>query len=428
MNPNAATALPVPPRPDLQQYRKLAKELVRSCRSGERAAIRVWAQNWIARLIAALPETPAPEERHAMEALLDDLEAFAASRLTGVEGPGKTCLLSEAQFVIARAHGFKSWRRFSSHIGELNGSGSGVARFEAAADAIVAGDSATLKRLLEEDPGLARARSTREHGATLLHYIGANGYESYRQKSPPNAVAIAMLLLDAGADVNAADAMGKGTALGLVATSVHTQRAGVQTALLEALLARGAFVEGASDGWNPLLAALKNDQPRSAELLVARGAQMDLQSAAGMGRLDVIQRYFDLAGVPEREATRDTLQAALALACKQGRDQVIEFLLDRGADLRAGERTGQTALHWAVIGGQLSTIELLLARGAPLEAVNCHGGTVLDQAMWCVSNCDDSVAYVPIIERLVAAGAKVDLYPGFEEKVAAVLRRGRPEE
>ena len=29
------------------------------------------------------------------------------------------------------------------------------------------------------------------HRATLLHYVGANGVEAYRQKTPPNATEIA---------------------------------------------------------------------------------------------------------------------------------------------------------------------------------------------------------------------------------------------
>ena len=32
-------ALPLPPRPDIDHYRKLAKELRRACRTGENAAV-----------------------------------------------------------------------------------------------------------------------------------------------------------------------------------------------------------------------------------------------------------------------------------------------------------------------------------------------------------------------------------------------------
>jgi hypothetical protein len=41
------------------------------------------------------------------------------------------------------------------------------------------------------------------HGATLLHYVAANGVEDERQRSPGNAPAIAKMLLEAGADPNA---------------------------------------------------------------------------------------------------------------------------------------------------------------------------------------------------------------------------------
>ena len=62
---------------------------------------------------------------------------------------------------------------------------------------------ATLKRLLDENPQLIRARSTREHQATLLHYVSANGVEGYRQKTPNNAAKVAEILLQAGAEVDA---------------------------------------------------------------------------------------------------------------------------------------------------------------------------------------------------------------------------------
>jgi hypothetical protein len=78
-----------------------------------------------------------------------------------------------------------------------------VSAFETAVDAIVSGDLATLEKLLSATPKLARARSTREHRSTLLHYVSANGVEDFRQKTPKNIVEITKLLLTAGADVNA---------------------------------------------------------------------------------------------------------------------------------------------------------------------------------------------------------------------------------
>lgn len=52
-------------------------------------------------------------------------------------------------------------------------------------------------------PALVRARSSRPHRATLLHCSGANGTEDPRQRTPPNAPAVAELLLARGADPDA---------------------------------------------------------------------------------------------------------------------------------------------------------------------------------------------------------------------------------
>ena len=115
-------------------------------------------------------------------------------------------------------------------------------RFEAAADAIVGGKIAVLERLLREDPELVRARSTRQHQVTLLHYVAANGVEQYRQRTPKNIVRSAEILLAAGAAIDAtAELYGGGaTTLGLAATSVWPERAGVQEELMKLLLDHGA--------------------------------------------------------------------------------------------------------------------------------------------------------------------------------------------
>lgn len=382
MYPNPASALPLPPRPNLEQYKKLAKDLVKACKSGDRDAVRVWAAEWLRKL-------------GSIESQVDPLAEFAWNKPVDA--------LADAQFVIARAHGFKSWPRFAEHLKALTSPSSPVSRFEAAADAIVNGDVATLRRLLREDPGLIRARSTREHGAMLLHYVGANGFEDYRQKSPKNAVEIARVLLDAGAEVDGLTdgAMGIGTPLGLVATSIHPKQAGVQIALLEILLDYGASVDGAPGGWNPLLAALHNGRPEAAVFLAQRGARMDLEGAAGVGRLDVVQSL-------NATATKAQTENGFLWACEYGRNNVVEFLLGQGVDLRAKGNTGLTGLHWAIVGGQLDTIRLLLERGVPLEERNVYGGTALGQALWSVLNNDPGIDYVPIIEMLLQAGAEIE--------------------
>jgi ankyrin repeat protein len=428
MYPNPANVLPFPPRPNLEQYKKRAKALVKACTSGERKTIRTWAADWIESLASAL-KTSDGDRRAWFDQRVNQIEDFAWKRLPASDQRTGKCTLADAQFVIARVHGFKSWPQFATHINALTRPTSPFSQFESAVEAIITGDVATLRRLLRANPALIRARSPRDHQATLLQYVAANGVEGFRQKTPKNVVDVAKLLLDAGADVDAPNwpdgPAGPGTTLGEVATSVHPWRAGVDIPLMQTLLDYGANINGVPGGWNPLLAALHNGRREAAQFLAARGARLDLEGAAGVGRLDAVQTFFNEDG-SLRNATNAQMESGFGWACEYGRNDVVEFLLDRGVDLRVGEKTNQTGLHWAVIGGGLETVNLLLKRGAPLEAKNVYGGTVLGQATWCVINGDRSVDYVPIISALLAAGARTEEadYPTGNERVDDLLRRG----
>ncbi len=279
----------------------------------------------------------------------------------------------------------------------------GLSRFEQAADAIVTGDAGALKSLLREDAELVHARSERAHRSTLLHYVGANGIENERQKSARNAVAIAKILLDAGAAVNAVAQMyGGSTTLDLVATSIHPKNVGVQIALMETLLDYGAVMEGG------VLAALRNGHAEAAEFLAQRGAALNLEGAAGIGRLDVVKTFFHKTGSFATGTTQAQLEDGFLWACEYGHNDVVDFLLKHGVDVLTQGTTGQTGLHWAVVGIQLETIQLLIELGAPLEARNRYGGTVLGQALWSAMNGDSSTDYVRVIKLLLDAGAKVE--------------------
>ena len=170
MYPNPQEALPLTPRPNLEQYRKLAKDLVKACRAGESTAIRAWAIQWIDRLATLQHRPKTLQTADEIDTSAGRVEEFSRKQFSG----GKYSLTT-AQFVIARAHGFASWPKFVSHLESLQDKTSTVAAFEAASSAVVSGDTGKLRRLLRAHPQLGRARSTREHGATLLHYVSANG-------------------------------------------------------------------------------------------------------------------------------------------------------------------------------------------------------------------------------------------------------------
>ena len=325
--------------------------------------------------------------------------------------PSQPATLTASQFVIARAHGFESWTKLAKHLESIARANSPVSDFEQAVDAIVTGNLNALENLLREHPDLARARSSRRHQATLLHYVSANGIEGYRQKTPANIVPIAELLLNAGADVNTvADLYGGSTTLALVATSLHPERAGVQTALLQVLLDHGATIDAPNSRTTLVTACLANGRLPAAEFLAHRGAKLDLEAAAGLGDLEKVKALFAESATDATPASeqrrREERERALLWACQYGRNPVIEFLLDRGVNIEAQANTGQSPLHWAVIGGQADPITLLLNRGANLEARNMYGGTALAQALWSAANGDSAIDYAPIITLLKQHAAK----------------------
>jgi ankyrin repeat protein len=398
MFPNPHDALPLPPRPNLHHYKKRAKDLLKAAESSDRGAIRAWAASWIDSLVRLSNLTLTPQLPVRLEHWTDQLEKFAREKLS------ETRTLSAAQFIIARAHGFESWPKLAQHLEALAPANSSIHNFESAADAIVTGDIATLKELLHENPTLIRAHSTRRHQATLLHYISANGVEGYRQKTPKSILPIATLLLDAGADVRAsANLYGGSTALALVATSIHPERAGVQEALLQLLLDRGAQLTPGI-----VTACLANGRPQAAEFLTTRGATLDLEAAAGLGRLDIVKNFFAARGNLRSPATNSQLERGFLWAGEYGRNEVVEFLLQRKVPIDTQGGTGQTALHWAVIGGRLDTVKLLLERGAPLEAKNSYGASALGQALWSALHADNGIDYLPVIEALLKAGAQIE--------------------
>jgi ankyrin repeat protein len=408
MFPNPQAALPLPLRPDLESYQKLAKELVKACKSEDKNAIGDWAKKWVTMLGKKSDVKFTRQLPVAVHRWIREVEEFARRTLS----QSGACRLTDAHSVIARSHGFASWSKFSKHLKGLADKNSNVARFEAAVDAIIKGDLRTLKRLLRSHPDLIRMRSTREHGAMLLHYVSANGVEGYRQKTPQNIVAITELLLNAGAEVDAeADVYGGGaTTLGLVATSIHPYLAGVQNPLMQLLLDHGAEIDHTTSAGNQesaLEAALDNGRSEAAVYLADRGGRLNLISAAAVGRLDVVKSFFNEGGRLKPNVPRKDLKLALLYACGSGRNDVIEFILNMGIRLNVHGGDGQTPLHCAAIGGHVKTVKLLLKLNPPLEMTNMYGGTVLGQTLWSAAHGGDVRTYTAIIKELIAAGAKV---------------------
>jgi len=224
--------------------------------------------------------------------------------------------------------------------------------FERAADAVAAGDLAALRALLNEAPWLVHSRSPREHRATLLHYCAANGTEALRQRTPPTAPEVAQLLLDRGADVDAAARFYGGgvgaTTLALTLTSRHPAEAGVDGALVRVLTAAGARLDRWAPG-EPMFWCIERGTHRSARALAEAGLPLD----------------------------------NLLLAAAANRVDTLAELLAAGADVNERHRDGYTALHAAAVLGHAEAVAFLLDRDAdPHVRETAYGGTPAGKARW----------------------------------------------
>lgn len=129
--------------------------------------------------------------------------------------------LEDARHTVACAHGFGGWPSVTETAADP--------LFEQAVETVLSGNTGALDALLSGSGYLAAARSHYGHRATLLHYVAANGVESYRQRVPATAPDITRLLLDHGADADATMPVygANYTMRDLLLSSAHPARAGV---------------------------------------------------------------------------------------------------------------------------------------------------------------------------------------------------------
>ena len=72
---------------------------------------------------------------------------------------------------------------------------------------------------------------------------------------------------------------------------------------------------------------------------------------------------------------------ALQLAAKHGHADVVQVLVESGAELDIRNNRGETALYWAARSGHKPIVELLLAKGADAMIEDSEGWTALDWAV-----------------------------------------------
>jgi len=415
---------PLPPNPNLDKQRKLAKILARAYWRGKSEAIE--------RVRALHPKPPAPED-------------FA---------------LSDAQLVIARGYGFTGWPQMKRKIESLTKSPSDL--FKAAVEA---GHVDHVRQLLQSHPDLGAKinepmfsfKSPAVHVARtnlalldvlLAHGADLNartswekgGFGVLEQVSPDEAAPL--IARGARIDVWAAANLGMTADLSaLIAenpTFVHAKGGDGKRPLHFArsveiarfLLERGAEIDALDEDHDSTPAQhLIGDRPDVAGFLVAQGARSDLLLAAALGDAALVRRHLDAnPGAIAMRVDQDWFPmidtapngghiyqwtlgfhvSAFDVARKRGHAEVVDLLRklarpldqlldalwcgdDAGADVvlatdpqlvaRAPEKTLRQVAD-AARNNNLPAVSAMLRRGFPVTALSQHGAMPLHWAAY----------------------------------------------
>ncbi|CAF1638922.1 unnamed protein product [Rotaria magnacalcarata] len=197
---------------------------------------------------------------------------------------------------------------------------------------------------------------------------------------------IVVLLIDHGADVNLSPN-------GQVARNLHIEN---QTPLLIAcvikheqiiryLVKSGANVNlTCESGSSPFLAICQHNNVELARFLIENGARYDGEAksfydgkinglivAAESGSFETLRLLVE-AGLDVNykiEGQGETAgRTPLFCACAKGFQDIVEYLIDRGADVNGAEESGLSCLHIASAMGHDGTVRIL-----------CEGGANIDQ-------------------------------------------------
>jgi ankyrin repeat protein len=283
---------------------------------------------------------------------LEFLKKRAKERLKALRTTNPAAKLADALLAVARDHGFSSWRALKAEV-DARQAHAGAELFAA----VKQGDVASLRDLLAADPLLARAVAAggQYGGWTVLHEAAKHGQTD-----------AAALLLQHGADPNAREA-GDNT------SPLHWAAARGDVPTMRLLLDAGGDVHGfgadhAGDviGWGTFLAEPGKDVRAVADFLVSRGARHSIFSAMSVGDLDLVRAVVeDSPDALDRRLSRfEDEMTPLHLAVHQRRDDMLDLLIELGADLDAVDVHGQTPLSRALAMDHHAAARRLLAAGA----------------------------------------------------------------
>ena len=177
-------------------------------------------------------------------------------------------------------------------------------------------------------------------------------------------------------------------------TPLHLAAMDGNAAMAELLLAKGAEIDATDGGgWTPLMRAVANKHKKVVELLLAKKANVNLAMDIGRTALHyaVMNDDLETTGLllshqadtnvgSGGEYDPPPLHAAQRVA-------MVELLLSNHANINARNKSGETALHTAALFNSKEIANALLLHKADVNAVDKTGRTPLHWAAW--RDCPD---------------------------------------
>jgi ankyrin repeat protein len=317
----------LPPSPSLEQLKKQAKSLLKRQQAADSAALTRIRENH-------------PRWRNPSE------EQVASSPFA----------LADAQFVIASEYGFASWSKLQSHVKTLEAASSTAEAVASLRDAAGGGDLARLNALLDAHPELIDERGG-EGVRTPLH-----------QAVFGNSEPAVKLLLERGANPNI-------RCEGDNAYPLHFAVEKHRLPIIRLLVEHGADTIGEGDyhelgviGWATAWDYIQPN-PEIIAYLLAHGARHNIFSAVAMGEAEVIRDL--VARTPndlERRMNGTRMRSMpLHLAVIKNQPASVATLLDLGANTESLDEAGFSALDLAALEGRHDLAQVLLERGAKVR-------------------------------------------------------------
>ena len=159
------------------------------------------------------------------------------------------------------------------------------------------------------------------------------------------------------------------------------------------------------------------------EALINAGAKLteaDVREASLRGQRDLARQLVDIGGVDEALAELPADAAALFKAIHSGDLNDIDRLIDHAGINTAGS-LGRTALMVASANGFVDVVQKLLDKGADVNLVDRDGldavHIAVKHANWCWKG------HAEVVEILVGGGAKCDIWSAARGGVVSVVKK-----